>query len=144
MKIFLYVFFASLLCGCSTVPIMPDQAKTIMPDNFGTQDKTHNAQFVVIRDKGFLGAGCNIEIFINQYELGELGAAEKTYAWLEPGDYQVTAKNPGRGICPHSYQSERISLKPNDKIIFRTGFTANGGPIELGYDLCAMTGKCDE
>lgn len=95
-----------LLVGCSTEPVLPQNAKEVQPSS-EFQKKADTTAVTIIRDKGFVSGGCAITSYIDGKRLAELDTGEKVTAYIPAGPVIVGAGFEGRGLCNGASKRER-------------------------------------
>ncbi|HBT4754852.1 TPA: hypothetical protein MB330_001298 [Klebsiella quasipneumoniae subsp. similipneumoniae] len=113
MKKTLATLLFLFLAGCSTEPVLPQNAKEVSPSP-EFQKKVNTTPVTIIRDKGFVAGGCAITSYINGNRLAELDTGEKVTAYLPAGSVIVGAGFAGKGLCNGAPKKEReFEVKEN-------------------------------
>lgn len=106
MKKKLATFLFLLLAGCSTEPVLPQNAKEVQPSS-EFQKKADTTAVTIIRDKGLISGGCAITSYVDGKRLAELETGEKVTVYLPAGPVLVGAGFAGRGLCNGAPKRER-------------------------------------
>ena len=138
-KCYLALLAVLLLAGCAvpiiapnTTPVSTSESKPIPESRiFNNQlviSKAGYGEVVVKRDIGFLGSGCNTDIFIDGKLSAELATGEKVLFYLPEGRHIIGIKPINRGICGGVSVTEEtealVSLK--QPLTFRIGIKTTG------------------
>ncbi|MGV7093796.1 hypothetical protein [Siccibacter turicensis] len=106
MKKIISAVLFTLLVGCSSEPVRPDQAKDISPaTDFVAKPGT--VPLTIIRDKSYVAGGCAITAFVNGHPVAKLETSEKVTAFVKPGNIIVGAAFKGKGLCSGAAIKER-------------------------------------
>jgi len=118
------------LIGCSTEPVLPQNAKEVQgTSQFLEKPKTTSVS--IIRDKCFIASACAITSYINGVRLAELEPGEKVTAYLPAGQVNVGAGFAGRGFCSGPAKKEReFIIKENSPRVLRI-FTDQSGNVDI-------------
>jgi hypothetical protein len=130
MKKLSLVLFILALSGCSTEPVLPQNAKAVYtPVEF--QQKPNTTEIKIVRDKGFVAGGCAITSYINGLRLAELETGEMVKAYLPAGEVIIGAGFAGKGLCSGAPKKEReFVIKANVPRILRI-FTDQSGNVDI-------------
>ena len=92
MKLLFISVVALCLAGCATEAVLPSQAKQAPKERllkFQSPGVGEQAKLIVVRDKGFLGSGCFVGVYLNQEKAAILDPGEKAEFYLKPGEWNV-------------------------------------------------------
>ncbi|WP_312387783.1 hypothetical protein [Atlantibacter hermannii] len=130
MKKVLLALLALGVAGCSTEPVLPQNAKAVNASSEFLQ-KPNTSEVTIIRDKGFVAGGCAITSYINGKRLAELNTGEKVTAYLPAGEVIVGAGFAGKGLCSEAPKKEReFIIKENTPRLLRI-FTDQSGNVDI-------------
>ena len=99
MKLLFISVVALCLAGCATEAVLPSQAKQAPNDRllkFQSPGVGEQAKLIVVRDKGFLGSGCFVGVYLNQEKAAILDPGEKAEFYLKPGEWNVALMGEGK------------------------------------------------
>lgn len=118
MNKILLVLSIALLSGCSTEMVPPSKAK-LAPANqlYKFQETNPNdGVLTVVRDSGFISAGCAASLYINGEKAAILNQKEKAIFHLPPGEWAVGATFDGKGMCNSGIERQEryINIKTDD------------------------------
>ncbi|EOT5189606.1 hypothetical protein ACM2TR_15485 [Escherichia coli] len=121
-----------MLAACQSHPISIHDAKPAPQAKVFKYQSAAPATLVVMRDTGFVGAGCDASIFINGETVAKLATGEKATFHLNAGELIVAASLEGAGLCAlnPARQERETTLKNGDTKAFRV-FTSNSGDIDI-------------
>lgn len=118
------------LVGCSTEPVMPQNAKEVQA-SYEFQQKPRTTGVTIIRDKGYVASACAITAYINGKRLAELETGEKVTAYVPAGEIIVGAGFVGRGLCIGDPKKEReFIVKENQSRVLRI-FIDQSGNVDI-------------
>lgn len=86
------------LVGCATEAVMPSKAKDAPQSrllNYQNTTDDANSTLIVVRDKGYLGSGCDLGVYLNDKKSAILKPGEKATFHLHPGEWSVAMKGEG-------------------------------------------------
>lgn len=123
MKKILFLFIATNVAACSTVPVSVNNARLIPSERiyqptYFTKKSDDQAKVTITRDKGFAGSGCSHDIYANNVKMFSIRAGEIANIYLKPDDY-IFRLETGRGVCPNIVISEDVILKPKMNVEYR-------------------------
>ncbi|MCF0487503.1 hypothetical protein L0F18_25295 [Klebsiella pneumoniae] len=80
--------------GCSTTVVPPSQAISASKEHvFKYQENEgNNGSLTIVRDSGFVGAGCYATVYLNGERVAKLDPKEKATFYLSEGEWAVGAK----------------------------------------------------
>ncbi|QCA20666.1 hypothetical protein E5284_10465 [Citrobacter freundii] len=87
------------LSGCATEAVLPSQAKSAPAERllkYQTPTDDGQAKLIVVRDKGYLGSGCFVGVYLNQQKAAILDPGEKAEFYLKPGEWNVALMGEGK------------------------------------------------
>ncbi|MWP48524.1 MULTISPECIES: hypothetical protein [unclassified Gilliamella] len=129
-KSLILVIIVSFLSGCSTTPLSLNEIKDVPGERiFGYQNKVDNyANLVLIRDKGLVGSGCYINVFINGQEVAELETRERVSLYAPSGNIIIGSSLQGSGLCSFNppRREREFSFKDGERKVFRLSIDQNG------------------
>lgn len=99
MKLLFISVVALCLAGCATEAVLPSQAKQAPKERllkFQSPGVGEQAKLIVVRDKGFLGSGCFVGVYLNQEKAAILNPGEKAEFYLKPGEWNVALMGEGK------------------------------------------------
>ncbi|MCK6728503.1 hypothetical protein [Enterobacter bugandensis] len=99
MKLLFISVVALCLAGCATEAVLPSQAKQAPKERllkFQSPVVGEQAKLIVVRDKGFLGSGCFVGVYLNQEKAAILDPGEKAEFYLKPGEWNVALMGEGK------------------------------------------------
>lgn len=120
------IFFLGLvlsLTGCSTAPVVSNNAKSVPNERIYNQkylkkQTPEQAKVTFLRDKGFLGSGCTHDIYVNNEKVFSIRSNEIATIYLEP-KYYIFRLETGAGMCPNIATSQETEVKPGAEIEYR-------------------------
>lgn len=118
------------LAGCSTEPVLPQNAKEVN-SSIEFQQKANTTKVTIIRDKGFISGGCAITSYINGKRLAELETGEKVTAYLPSGAVMVGAGFAGKGLCNGAAKKEREFIIKENTPRFLRVFIDQSGNVDI-------------
>jgi len=129
------------MIACHTTPVSLEEASpTPSTRLLAFQDTNHpvNSRVTVIRDKGLGGAGCFLEIYVNETVAARIDKGEKATFNLSPGPLLLGVGPDLKGplLCgydPGNSTQIRTTLGPNEEKVFRISLSA-GGKIHLSRE----------
>ncbi len=121
MKKLLLILGISLLSGCSTTAVRPNEAiLRLMPiAKYREPSVKNDAKLIVVRDAGFVGSACIVEISLEGEKIGELQQKEKFEFNLEPKKYVLGAKLGGSACEGNLTGDAEVSLASKQTAIYR-------------------------
>lgn len=130
MKKLLVAITLLALAGCSTEPVLPQQAKEVIASK-EFQQKPNTIPVTIIRDKGFVAGGCAITSYVNGNPLAQLETGEKVIAYIPVGEIVVGAGFAGKGLCSGAPKKEReFLIKENTPRVLRI-FIDQSGNVDI-------------
>lgn len=128
-KTFLLLIAISVV-GCSTEPVLPQNAKEV---NAATEfrQKSNTTEVTIIRDKGFVAGGCAITSYVNGVPLAQLETGEKVRAFLPAGAVIIGAGFAGKGLCSGAPKKEREFIITADTPRTLRIFTDQSGNVDI-------------
>ncbi|WP_279047196.1 hypothetical protein [Cedecea davisae] len=128
-KIALFTFVL-VLAGCSTEPVLPENAKVVNA-SAAFQQKPNTTEVKIVRDKGFVAGGCAITTYINGQRLAELETGEMVKAYLPAGEVIIGAGFAGKGLCSGAPKKEREFVIKADVPRTLRIFTDQSGNVDI-------------
>jgi len=134
MRILIGALGLVLLAGCASSPVPVDEAR-LAPSHRVTayQDPVkQSGQIVVIRDSGYIGAGCYATVFLNGHPVARLNPSEKAYFNVPSGEWQIGAALDGKGLCGANAERLEVeaAIQPGQSKKFRI-FTPSDGAVQV-------------
>jgi hypothetical protein len=124
-----------LLAGCATHAPKPNEIRPVPSDRaLAFQEVTGgDATLVVTRDKGFMGSGCFLAVYIDGKEAARLDTGEKAIFHVPAGHHVLGTWNAGKALCGYREGKDRreadASLNPGETRKFR--ILIDGGGLKL-------------
>jgi hypothetical protein len=115
--------------GCATTP-MPTESERLVPrERILTQKWTasggNSALLIVKTDRGLMGGGCKITVYVDGEAAAELKHGEMVSLHMPPGEHLLSAK--GAGLCGGSGVGETsTSLVDGKSQTYRISFGESG------------------
>lgn len=129
-KVIIALLIVTFLAGCSTTPTLLSEAKYTPKERIlGFDNRVDNyANLVLIRDKGFVGSGCYINVFINGNEAAKLETKEYVSLYAPSGNILVGASIQGKGLCSFNAprREREFTLNNGEKKVLRLFIDQNG------------------
>lgn len=129
MKKTLLLLIAIGVSGCSTEPVLPQNAKEVNAAAF--RQKPNTTEVTIIRDKGFVAGGCAITSYVNGVPVAELETGEKVRAYLPAGETIIGAGFAGKGLCNGAPKKEREFMIKSDSPRILRIFTDQSGNVDI-------------
>jgi hypothetical protein len=95
--------------GCSTVPIQPP--------------KVAGPAIVFVRDTGFLGSGCTLDVLVDGDVVGQVKAGETVTKLVSSGKHRVGIAN-ATVFCPNVKMSKVVEVT-GEPVVLRIGIMSN-------------------
>lgn len=116
------------LISCSTVPVTDQNSKLVPMDRIYKAEyfkpKDDSGRVEILRDKGFFGAGCTHDIYINNEKIFAIRSNEHATVYLKPDSYIFRLET--GGMCPNIATSQDAELKPNGFLQYRISLPSDG------------------
>jgi hypothetical protein len=92
---------AVLAAGCATMQVPPSQARPVPADRVLASGSDGDAEIVVVRDSGFMGAGCFHGLEVNRRLVARMDAGEILRIRVPAGDLLLTVRSDpqGKALC---------------------------------------------
>ena len=125
--------FILVLAACSTSPVTQHSADPVpdkriyKPSFIGPAVSTDDATLVFLRDKGFSGAGCSHDIYVNNVKVFAIDSNEHITIHVPAGQHFMRLET-GGGLCPNIATSQETTLAPGARQVYRI-LLPSGGPI---------------
>ncbi|MDC7944923.1 hypothetical protein, partial [Raoultella ornithinolytica] len=117
--------------GCSTTVVPPSQAISASKEHvFKYQENEgNNGSLTIVRDSGFVGAGCYATVYLNGERVAKLDPKEKATFYLSEGEWAVGANLEGKGLCSlnRERQERFFNIKAGEKKAARVFTDAKEG-----------------
>lgn len=121
------------MAGCSTTQQSIADASNAPADRVPyVSPPNANASIKVVRDVGFLGAGCYYALYVEGELAARLAAGEMVQLSVRAGELRMSAaRDPvGRALCNSQLDPSRTTrettLKPGESKVFRLAITEAG------------------
>lgn len=88
-----------MLSGCATEAVLPSQAIQAPKERllkYQSHLEGEQAKLIVVRDKGYLGSGCFVGVYLNHEKAAILDPGEKAEFYLKPGEWNVALMGEGK------------------------------------------------
>ncbi|MCU8044391.1 MULTISPECIES: hypothetical protein [unclassified Shewanella] len=128
MKLFILSLMLCVLSGCATSEVSVETAKQVPNERLFIKNNVDgNAVITIIRDSGFLGSGCNINVFINEELAATLDVSEKATFNVKAGEMFLGLQLTGSGLCiSSSLRQSETSIKKGQHKIYRVALEPSG------------------
>lgn len=96
------LFLSALLVGCSTSAVPTDKATKVSADKVYSYQATPTAPYgtlTVVRDSGFISAGCDMGIYVDGKLVAKLATKERATFKIPAGEVILGAGVIGSGLC---------------------------------------------
>lgn len=134
MKKITLILAALTMTGCATEAVLPSQAKQAPSERllkYQEQIQGANSTLIVVRDKGFLGGGCYMGVYLNNEKSAILDPGEKATFYLNPGEWNIAMKGEGKVCIADEIPVGRdIQLKEGQTKAVRL-FSAPSGNLDI-------------
>ena len=129
------LLLALVLSGCSTTPITKETGNQVPQDRIYPEylemikDKEDLSTLTIFRDKGFVGAACEHDFFINGVKAFTINDKEFIDLKLPPSDYFFRIDT-GKALCTNVSLSLETVLRKNELREYRISISAAG---QIGF-----------
>lgn len=130
MKLITASLLLALLTGCATSAVTIDKAKPIPTERIliGNTDST-DAKITIIRDSGFMGGGCFVDVYVNNTLAAKLDTAEKVTFNVKSGELILGSQPSGSALCNGaSIRHFETSISQGQHKLYRVMTDQNGNP----------------
>jgi hypothetical protein len=103
------IILLTFISGCSTIPI--------------PTPKVSGPTIVIVRDTGFVGSACSINIFIDGALVGKVDAGQTVTKEVAIGKHRVGIDN-ATPVCPNVKMNKVVEVS-GDPVVLRIGITSN-------------------
>jgi len=114
------------LAACASAPVSTSESADVPASrvqNSALLSPRPGTQALVIkRDSGFVGAGCNVAVYVDGAAVAELAASEKVTVHLAPGQHFLGARH----NCMGTLAELQTKVEPGSPRTFRIGTGMNG------------------
>ena len=116
---------AFLMSACSTTPTTTPNA--VSSTLFATQS-ADTVALTITRDSGIVGAGCKIQVSIDNQQVAALRPSESVTMHVPAGKHilAIDTKDAGSILCTSIQDAVRVNLERNDPVSYRIRFDTNG------------------
>lgn len=132
MKLITTPLFLALLTGCATSAVTIDKAVPVPAERvlLKAADDT-NAKITIIRDSGFMGGGCYVDIYLNDSLAAKLDTAEKVTFNVMSGELILGSQPSGSALCNGaSIRHLETSIKQGQHKLYRV-MTGQSGDVQI-------------
>jgi hypothetical protein len=128
MKLLIISLMLCVLSGCATSEVSVETAKQVPDDRFFIKNNIDgNAVITIIRDSGFLGSACNINVFIDEELAATLDVSEKATFNVNAGEIFLGLQLTGNGLCINSSLRQlETSIKKGQHKTYRIALDPSG------------------
>jgi hypothetical protein len=133
----IFLLAGLLVTGCATSPVTLDHAKPVSPDRlyaFQGSAAANEGTLTVIRDAGFMGHGCGINILVDGVRAGFIGAGEMADFSVTAGDHILSVRPSDSGLCAVGSSAQERTIKATITAAHRTQFRVSimsGGDVQV-------------
>jgi hypothetical protein len=118
---------AATLAACATSPVPPAQAADVPADRRVSMPPADGpaGAVLVVRDGGFLGSGCYMDLHVNRVRVARMGPGERIEVPVPAGEVLLrVGRDPaGTGLCAaHSegqWKQRETAVKAGERKTFR-------------------------
>ena len=120
-----------LLSACSTTPVTQQSASPVDPDRIyhpsylGPAESAGDATIIFLRDKGFSGAGCSHDMYVDNVKVFAIRHGEKITIHVPAGQHFFRLET-GGGLCPNIAASQETTLTPGARQVYRILLPSDG------------------
>lgn len=131
MKYLVIPFLAASLMACSTTPVTQQGAVDIPSERIyqssylSPANPQSEATVVFLRDKGFSGAGCSHDMFVDNVKVFSIRHGEKVAIRVPAGQHFFRLET-GGGLCPNIAASQESTLAPGARNVYRILLPSDG------------------
>ena len=126
----LFAVLLMTLAGCATKPIAPNLATNAPAERVMAHQVpiAGGGTVTVVRDKGFLGSGCYLGVFVNGDLAAKLSRAERVKLYLPMGRTLLASRSVGGGLCENDSngRSVAVQITPGDSFTYRLALSQDG------------------
>ena len=128
MKLLIVLLILCVLTGCATSEVSLKNAKQVPDDRLFIKNNVNGDSIItIIRDSGFLGSGCNINVFINEELAATLDVSEKATFHINEGEMFLGLQLTGSGLCiSNSISQLETSIKRGQHKTYRVALDQYG------------------
>jgi hypothetical protein len=128
------------LGGCATSPLPVSEARPVPADKmyaFKSQGTKAPGRLTIVRDDGFVGAGCDAMFYIDGQRAAKIGPGQKASFVLPAGEVNLGAGLAESGLCSGAaIKTVAARIKPGKEVIYRINWDTQAfylGPyVEYG------------
>lgn len=130
MRLITASILIALLTGCATSAVTIDNAKPAPAERvLLSNTKSTDAKITIIRDSGFMGGGCYVEVYLNDALAAKLDTAEKVTFNVKSGELILGSKLSGSALCGGaSIRHFETSISQGQHKLYRVMTDQNGNP----------------
>ncbi|AWM95203.1 hypothetical protein DJ564_19190 [Pseudomonas sp. 31-12] len=122
------------LGGCVTSPMRVSDARQVPPDKMyaiksqGTEDP---GRLTILRDDGFVGAGCDAMFYIEGQRAAKIGPGQKASFLLPAGEVNLGTGLAESGLCAGAAIKTVVAkIKSGKEVVYRINWDTQG--FDLG------------
>lgn len=130
MRLITTPLLLALLTGCATSAVTIDKAVPVPAERvlLKAADNT-NAKITIIRDSGFMGGGCYVDVYLNDSLAAKLDTAEKVTFNVMSGELILGSQSSGSALCNGaSIRHFETSIGQGQHKLYRVMTDQNGNP----------------
>ncbi|WP_305955876.1 hypothetical protein [Pseudomonas sp. BGI-2] len=128
------------LGGCATSPMRVSEARSVPADKmyaFKSQGTKDPGRLTILRDEGFVGAGCDAVFYIDGQRAAKIGPGQKASFVLPAGEVNLGAGLAESGLCAGAaIKTVAAKIKSGKEVVYRINWDTQGfdlGPyVEYG------------
>ena len=118
------------LGGCATSPIQVSEARHVPASEMyaiKSQDVQDPGRLTILRDDGFVGAGCAAVFYIDGQRAAKIGPGQKASFILPAGEVSLGAGLAESGLCAGAaIKTVTANIKPGREVIYRINWDTQG------------------
>lgn len=131
-KLLFSMVIALIVAGCATQTVKLSDAKQVPTERifFENYQDSNLSEITVIRDSGFIGAGCGARISIDGDLAAVLHTSEKVSFKVKGGEYIIGVTLQNGGLCNFGVdmQERELKIQPGERRFYRAFIDGNGTP----------------
>lgn len=130
-RLLLACLVATLAASCATKPMPVVDAQPGEVLAYGQPPSTEHGQVTIVRDAGFVGGGCTIEVSVDGTTAARLERGQKATIYLPTGRSTLGATYTGAALCGTSMNDRSrsdadIFVEGRDRLTYRISTDSNG------------------
>ncbi|VVQ30525.1 hypothetical protein PS943_01875 [Pseudomonas fluorescens] len=111
------------LGGCATSPMRVSEARPVPANEmyaFKSQGTKDPGRLTILRDDGFVGAGCDVVFYIDGQRAAKIGPGQKASFILPAGEVNLGTGLAESGLCAGvAIKTVAANIKPGKEVIYR-------------------------